>query len=265
MLKEAIIAEQKIEHDYPCCWRCHKPVIFRATEQWFLKIEDLIPFMIKEAEKIKFVPEWAKKAFIDWLSNLKDNSITRQRFFGTPVPIWQCSCGKIFVVGSLKELEKLAEIPENLHRPWIDAVKIKCSCGSYARRIEDVLDVWLDSGTTSWNCLYFPKKKSFMKLFPADFILEATEQIKLWFSLLLICSTIAFRKTAFKAAYLHGMILDWKGRKMSKSLGNIVSPDEVIQKYGADVLRYYMCSNAAGQNMNYIAVSYTHLTLPTKA
>ena len=254
--KGLLVAEVYLEHDYPFCWRCHKPVIFRATEQWFLKIEDLIDKMLKLNKKVLWVPAWGKEAFDEWIKNLKDISITRQRFWGTPAPIWICEkCKKPIVIGSIKELEKKAinKVPEDLHKPWIDEVKLKCSCGGTAHRIPDVLDVWLDSGTASWNCLYYPKRKDLFKVFfPAKLILEATEQIKLWFSMLLICSIIALKRHCYEAVYMHGMILDWQGKKMSKSLGNIISPYEVIEKSGSDLLRYYMCETNAGKNINFV-------------
>jgi isoleucyl-tRNA synthetase len=259
LLKEkgSFLAETEIEHDYPYCWRCHKPVIFRATEQWFLKIEDLIPKMLKANESVNWIPKWGKIAFDSWIKALKDNSITRQRFWGTPVPIWQCEdekCKNIEIIGSIQELKKKAitKIPANLHKPWIDSVKLRCNkCGKEMTRVSDVLDVWLDSGTTSWNCLYYPEKKQFWKLYPADFILEANEQIKLWFSILLICSMIVFKKNCYNACYIHGMILDWHGMKMSKSMGNIISPYEIVDKVGIGVFRYYMTQARAGENMSF--------------
>ncbi|MCX8193858.1 MAG: isoleucine--tRNA ligase [Candidatus Pacearchaeota archaeon] len=256
--KGSLLAITEVEHEYPLCWRCHNPVIFRATEQWFLKIEDLIPKILKANKKVTWVPKWAQSAFDAWVKALKDNSITRQRFWGTPVPIWECSnnnCKTIEVIGSIKELEKKAQskLPEDLHKPWIDSVKLKCpKCNNFMERVPDVLDVWLDSGTTSWNCLYYPLREDFFReWFPADFILEANEQIKLWFSMLQICSFIAFKKPCYKAVYVHGMILDWQGMKMSKSLGNVVSPYEVIDKYGVDLFRYYMTECRAGENLNF--------------
>ena len=253
--KGSLLAETEVEHEYPFCWRCHKQVIFRATEQWFLKIEGLIPFMLKENEKVEWVPKWAKEAFDSWTKSLRDNGITRQRYWGTPVPIWKCdSCNNIEVIGSEEELKKKAitKIPEDLHKPDIDSVKLKCKCGKEMDRILDVLDVWLDAGTTSWNCLYYPKKQEyFKKWFPADFILEGNEHIRLWFSMLAICSSIVFKKSCFKSAFIHGMILDWQGTKMSKSLGNIISPYEVVDKVGVDIFRYYMTEARAGENMNF--------------
>ena len=253
--KNSLLGESELEHEYPFCWRCHNPVIFRATEQWFLKIEDLIPKMLKTNEKVKWIPKWGKEAFNSWVKVLKDNSITRQRFWGTPVPIWECpNCKNVIVVGSIEELKKLAvsSIPKDLHKPWIDEIKLKCKCGAHAKRITDILDVWLDSGTTSWNCLYYPKRKDlFKKFFPADFILEATEQIKLWFSMLLMCSMVTLNKPSYKTVYMHGMILDWQGMKMSKSQDNIISPYEITDKYGVDIFRYYICETTAGENINF--------------
>lgn len=252
----ALIETSPVEHEYAHCWRCHKPVVFRATEQWFMKVEDLRDKLIEENQGVYWVPNKCKTQYDAWMSNLKDNSIARQRYWGCPVPIWECSCGHVEVIGSKKELEEKAvenRVPDDLHRPWIDDVKIECEkCGKEISRVADVLDVWIDSGTASWSCLEFPARKDlFDKWWPADFILEATEQVRLWFSLLNICSMIGFGKRSYDNVYCHGMILDWQGVKMSKSLGNIVSPYEVVDKHGVDVLRYYMNSNNAGENINF--------------
>lgn len=256
-LKESgsLIAETSVEHEYAHCWRCHNPVVFRATEQWFMKTEDLIPNLLEFNKGVKWVPKFASKNYDTWTENLKDNGITRQRFWGCPIPIWQCSCGETEVFGNSEELEKRAgkgKVPKDLHKPWIDEVKLRCKkCNGEMRRVPDVIDVWVDSGTTSWNCLYYPKTEKYMDWWPADFILEATEQIKLWFSMLQMCSAVAFGKSCYKNVYCHGMILDYQGMKMSKSLGNIISPYEVVDKYGADILRYYMCETPAGENINF--------------
>lgn len=251
----SLIETTPVEHEYAHCWRCHNPVVFRNTDQWFLRIEDLKPKILDFNKHVHWEPKFGKSSYDSWTNNLRDNSITRQRFWGCPVPIWECPhCKKYHVFESVKELEKHAttKIPENLHKPWIDEVKISCSCGKEISRIPDVIDVWIDAGTASWNCLYYPGEENhFNELFPADFILEATEQVRLWFSILQICSSIAFGKSCYKNVYMHGMILDFQGTKMSKSLGNIISPSEVIEKYGVDVLRYYMCNNKAGDNFNF--------------
>jgi len=249
----SLIAQTLVEHEYAHCWRCHKPVVFRATEQWFMKIEDLIPKLLKSNKSVGWQPEFTSKNYDLWIENLKDNGITRQRYWGCPVPVWECSCGNIEVIGSREDIKKKGgKAPKDLHKPWIDDVKLKCDkCNGKMKRIPDIIDVWVDSGTASWNCLDYPSTKKNFSLFPADFILEATEQIKLWFSMLQMCSAIAFGKSCYKNVYCHGMILDYQGTKMSKSIGNIISPYEVVDKHGADILRYYMCGTPAGQNINF--------------
>jgi len=252
--KKALMAEEKVEHEYAHCWRCHKPIIFRATEQWFLKIEDLIQKILNYNKKIHWVPDFAKKNYESWIGNLRDNGLTRQRFWGCPMPVWECECGKIKVIGSEEELKEQAinKVPPNLHKPWIDKVKLKCECGKEIERVPDVLDVWIDSGTAGWNCLKYPQTKEFFdKYFPADMILEATEQTRLWFSMLQICSEIMFKKSCYENVYAHGMIFDFQGTKMSKSLGNIISPYEVVDKYSSDILRYYICQINAGENISF--------------
>ncbi len=249
-----LIATTEVEHDYAHCERCHTPVVFRTTKQWFFKIEDLKERMIEANQKIHWVPETVKRAMQGWLEHLRDNSITKQRYWGTPVPIWKCpTCGKYEVIGSAEELkEKAGHCPENLHKPWIDEVEISCECGDMMKRLPDVLDVWIDAGTLAWNILDYPKRKDlFEKLFPADFILEAKEQVRGWFNLLLVTSFIAFDKPSFKACYSHGMLTDVEGVKMSKSLGNVISPYELIDKYGADTLRHYMFNTTAGEDINF--------------
>ena len=253
--KKAIVAEEKISHDYAHCWRCHNPVVFRTTEQWFLKTEDLVKKIIDYNKKIRLVPKNVQNSYEAWITNLKDNGITRQRFWGTPAPIWECACGNIEVLGSLEELKKKAigKLPENIHKPWIDDVELECSkCKKSMKRIPDVIDVWIDSGTASWNCLYYPQREDYFKgFFPADLIIEASEQAHLWFSMLQICSTILFGKSCYEGVFGHGMILDFQGMKMSKSLGNIISPYEVIDKYSSEILRYYICETKAGENINF--------------
>lgn len=264
--KKYLIAVTQVEHEYPHCWRCHRPVIFRITNQWFLKIEDIKEKMIEDNASVNWVPETANNAFKSWVSNLKDNSISRQRFWGTPLPIWQCEkCREFEVFGSASELKKAAgKPPKELHLPWIDEIKYPCKCGGTKNRVPDILDVWLDSGTTSWNCLN-NDPKLIKKLFPADLVLEAKEQTRLWFSMLSICSQIAFQKNCYQNVYVHGMLTDIEGKKMSKSLGNIISPYELIDKHGADVLRYYMCQTNAGQQINFnwdeCAIKSRHLLI----
>ena len=254
--KGFLVAQAKVTHDYAHCLRCKSPVLFRTTTQWFFKIEDLRERMRELNKSIKWVPESAgSKNFDNWLSNLRDNGITRQRYWGTPLPIWKCKrCDDFVVVGSVDELKKLAgRIPEDLHKPWIDEVRIKCDCGGEKERVPDILDVWIDAGSASWNCLDYPRNKElFNKLYPADFILEGIDQIRGWFNLLLVASMVAMDNLSFKSVYMHGFINDSQGRKMSKSLGNYILPHEVIIEYGADTLRYYMIGGTApGVDINY--------------
>ena len=256
-LKElgSLIAVTEVEHDYPFGQRSQKPVIFRATKQWFFKVEDLKKEMIQKNNKIKWVPVAAYNAFNSWLENLRDNSITKQRYWGTPVPIWRNTKDEndIIVVGSVKELEKLSgKKIERLHKPWIDNVVIKKNGKEY-KRIPDVLDVWVDAGTVSWNCLGYPRsEKNFKELFPADFILEGKDQIRGWFNLLLVASMISMRRHSFNAVYMHGFIQDAKGRKFAKSTDNAVYPEEVINKYGVDTLRFYFIGGAnPAEDLNY--------------
>jgi isoleucyl-tRNA synthetase len=254
--RNALIGQTTVEHEYAHCWRCKNPVIFRTTEQWFFKVEDLREKMKELNKSIRWQPDFAgSRQFNSWLDNLRDNGITRQRFWGTPLPIWKCDkCAHIEVIGSILELtQKAGKIPEDLHKPWIDEVKIKCKCGNSMSRIPDILDVWIDAGTTSWNCLDFPHRKDlFDALWPADFILEGKDQIRGWFNLLFVASMVSMGKPSFKSVYMHGFINDSQGRKMSKSMGNVISPYEVIDKYGADTFRYYAIGSAApGMDMNY--------------
>lgn len=252
--KGNLIAVTEVEHEYPHSWRSHKPVIFRTTEQWFLKTTDLVNKLLEFNKKVYWNPKKAEESYAKWTENLKENSVTRQRFWGCPVPIWvnTKNPGDYIVVGSVEELEKLTKKKFDdlrLHKPWIDRIIIKKD-GKRYKRIEDVCDVWIDSGTASWNCLY-NNERLIKKWFPADLVLEATEQTRLWFSLLQICSSIAFNKSCYENVYVHGMMLDFQGTKMSKSLGNIISPYEVVDKYSSDIFRYYICEITAGENINF--------------
>ncbi|MBS3128980.1 isoleucine--tRNA ligase [Candidatus Woesearchaeota archaeon] len=267
--KNALIAQAFIDHDYAHCQRCHKPIIYKTTKQWFFKVEDMKEKLIKENDKIHWTPKSAYNAFDSWLQNLRDNSITKQRYWGTPVPIWRNvnNPADYLVIGSAKELEELSgKKLKDLHKPSVDPVEIKKDGKTY-KRIPDILDVWVDAGCASWNALDFPaKKEAFEKLFPADLIMEGIDQIRGWFNLLHVASMISHEKPSFKAVYMHGFINDSLGRKMSKSLGNYILPQEVIDKQGVDTLRYYMIGGAnPGLDLNYnfddLKLKYRNLML----
>ncbi|MEM2916178.1 MAG: isoleucine--tRNA ligase [Candidatus Woesearchaeota archaeon] len=243
----ALIAEAPVEHEYAHCQRCHNPVIYRTTKQWFFRVEDLKPKMLEYHKNSKWVPEAAWNAFDSWLRNLRDNSITKQNYWGTPMPIWKCaSCGDYDVISTVAELEEKSrkKIVE-LHRPWIDRHEMPCKCGGKKQRIPDILDVWVDAGTVSWNCLDYPHRKDlFEQLFPAEFILEGKDQVRGWFNLLMVAGVLALGRQSYKNVYMHGFVQDALGRKMSKSLGNYIEPKEVIDKYGADTFRFYAIGGA---------------------
>jgi isoleucyl-tRNA synthetase len=246
-----LLATTVVEHEYPHSWRSHEPVVFRTTEQWFLKTKDLIPTLLNYNKKVHWEPKKSGESYKRWAENLRDNGLTRQRYWACPVPIW-VNGDDYIVIGSVKELEKHAgkKLDDlNLHRPWVDKIIVKKNGKEY-KRIPDVSDVWIDSGTVSWNSLY-NDPKLIKKYFPADLILEATEQTKLWFSLLQICSSIMFGKSSYENVFVTGMILDFQGIKMSKSLGNIISPYEVIDKFSADIFRYYIAGLTAGENVSF--------------
>ncbi len=257
----ALLAKESYTHDYPHGERSHEPVIFRTTKQWFFKVEDLKEKMLAANEEIMWNPKGAKHAFRSWLENLRDNSITKQRYWGTPVPIWKNVDDEddVLVIGSLKELEELSgQKVTDMHIPAIDEITIQKENKTY-KRVPDVLDVWIDAGTASWNCLDYPTNKElFERLFPADFILEGKDQIRGWFNLLMVASFLGFDLPSFKNVYMNGFVTDVGGEKMSKSLGNVISPYDVIEKHSADIMRYYMCQTNAGEDINF---SWDELTV----
>ena len=240
--KGLLLHEETIEHDYPICWRCNTPLLQISIPQWFFRVTAIRDKLIEENKKIKWNPPWASQRFQNWLENLGDWPISRQRYWGIPLPIWVCEkCENIRVIGCREELPK---IPKDFHRPYIDEITLKCECGGNMKRIPDVLDVWFDSGVASWASLGFPReKKLFKKLWPADFILEGSDQFRGWWNSLMITSMMTFEKAPFKSVLMHGLVLDAHGQKMSKSLQNIVTTEEVIEKYGRDLLRFYYLSN----------------------
>ena len=244
-----LLAQEAVVHRYGHCWRCKTPIIFRATSQWFLKASEMRDLMLSEVAEVTWYPEWAGSArFYDWIKEARDWCISRQRYWGIPIPVWVCEkCDRYRVIGTLRELEEASgKSLRDPHRPWVDEVKIPCSCGGTMKRVEDIFDVWFDSAVASWATLGFPgKTDEFEKFWPADFITEGQDQTRGWFYSQLGASTIAFGRAPYKSVCMHGFALDAEGKKMSKSFGNVVTPEEVIAKVGVDVLRLYVLSSSA--------------------
>ncbi|MHC1587229.1 MAG: isoleucine--tRNA ligase [Candidatus Syntropharchaeia archaeon] len=238
-----LLHEGEITHDYPTCWRCESPLIMISVPQWFFRVTSFREKLLEENEKISWNPEWGKSRFRDWLKNLGDWPVSRQRYWGIPLPIWECEkCGNVKVVGSVDELPSK---PKELHRPYVDEITLECEkCGGTMRRIKDVLDVWFDSGVAPWASLGYPRKKEDLeKMWPVDFVMEGTDQFRGWWNSMMITGFITFGECPFKSVLVHGLVLDAHGKKMSKSLQNIVTVEEVVEKYGRDVLRFYYLSN----------------------
>ena len=242
-----------VVHSYPLCWRCKSPLIFRLTKQWFLSVDLIKERMLKENEKVRWLPPFGKERFRNWLRDAVDWCVSRQRYWGIPLPIWVCEkCGKIEVIGSVEELRRKAKekLPEklDLHKHVVDRIKLTCpNCNSDMRRVPDILDVWFDSGIAPWASLGYPFKnrETFEKLWPVDLIDESQDQIRGWFYSLMFCGAAIFDESPFKTVCMNGWVLDEKGEKMSKSLGNVVWAQEAFEKLGADVLRFYYCWEVA--------------------
>ncbi|MEM3405732.1 MAG: isoleucine--tRNA ligase [Candidatus Pacearchaeota archaeon] len=252
--EDMLVYKHSYSHDYPMCWRCKSPLLMVSLSQWFLKISEIQKELLKENEEVKWIPSYMKLRMKAWLEGIGDWPVSRMRYWGTPLPIWICSnCNRRLVIGSIKELEKLSgkKIKE-IHKPEIDEITIKCKCNGQMRRVSEVLDVWFDSGVSSWAALnYLKDKKQFKKYWPADLNIEGKDQIRGWWNSQLILSFIKFGKKPFKSISVHGMVLDLGKRKMSKSLGNIITPQEIIDKYGRDYLRYYFAKISKGEDISF--------------
>ncbi|MBM3309617.1 MAG: isoleucine--tRNA ligase, partial [Candidatus Altiarchaeales archaeon] len=247
----SLFTQYPYEHEYPYCWRCNTPLLYYAMESWFIKVTDVSKKLLEKNNEINWYPEHIKTGrFGNWLENAKDWSLSRNRFWGTPLPIWECrKCKKKEMIGSRKELkEKALKDPGNvdLHRPYIDSVKLKCSCGSEMERVPYVIDCWYDSGAATFAQFHYPfeNKELFEQSHPYDFISEATDQTRGWFYTLLVLSTILFDKPAYKNCVVGGLLLDDKGEKMAKSKNNILNPWELFDSVGVDAVRLQMCSAA---------------------
>lgn len=240
----------KITHDYPHCWRCKQPLIYYAKPAWYIKTTEYKDKIIEANKKVNWYPEYVgTKRFNNWLENMVDWGISRNRYWGCPMPIWICEkCGNKHVIGSRNELQDMLieDIDVNnieLHRPYVDELHIKCpKCNGKMERIKDVLDVWFDSGAMPYAQFHYPfeNKELFSSQFPADFIAEGVDQTRGWFNSLICISTIISGESSFKNVVVNDMVLDPNGKKMSKSVGNIVDPIKELTKYGADEVRWYM-------------------------
>ncbi len=242
----------KFEHSYPHCWRCDTPLIYYARESWFIKMTAVKDDLIRNNNTINWIPESIGKGrFGDWLENVQDWGISRNRYWGTPLNIWECSCGHMHAIGSIQELKEMSDnCPDDieLHRPYIDQVTIRCpECGKEMHRVPEVIDCWFDSGAMPFAQHHYPfeNKEIFEQQFPADFISEAVDQTRGWFYSLLAISTLIFNKAPYRNVLVLGHVQDENGQKMSKTKGNAVDPFEALEEFGADAIRWYFYVNSA--------------------
>ena len=250
--KDLLFDAPLFEHSYPHCWRCDTPLIYYARETWFIRMTAVKEDLIRNNNTINWIPESIGKGrFGDWLENVQDWGLSRNRYWGTPLPVWQCECGRQDCIGSIEELkEKADNCPDDieLHRPYIDAVTIKCpKCGKEMHRVPEVIDCWFDSGSMPFAQHHYPfeNKETFEKQFPAQFISEAVDQTRGWFYSLLAISTLLFNKAPYENVIVLGLVQDENGQKMSKSKGNAVDPFDALQTYGADAIRWYFYTSSA--------------------
>ncbi len=245
-----VVKMQKYKHDYPHCWRCHTPLMYYAREGWFIKMSDFRQQLVKNNNKVNWYPANAKDGRMgNFLANERDWNLSRDRYWSTPLPLWVCDkCGKTIAVESKKELVKLSGYKEEfeLHRPYVDKVTIPCECGGVMHRVPQVIDVWYESGAMPFASLHYPfeNKDIFEKRKVADFILEGQDQTRGWFHSLQAISTVLFDETPYKNCVMTGLVLDKNGNKMSKSLGNVVDPLDITNRFGADSFRWYFASNS---------------------
>ncbi|MBR9680672.1 MAG: isoleucine--tRNA ligase [Candidatus Altiarchaeota archaeon] len=246
--KGFLLGVQKIKHRYPVCWRCKTPLIFRMTEQWLLEIEPIKEKLIAAAKTVKWRPKFAEERMINWLTNAKDWTLSRQRYWNTPIPIWRGDSGDIIVVSGREELSNLSGIEvKDLHRDTVDSITFKHpKTGEEMTRVSDVLDVWYDSGASSFATPGYPKSKElFNQVWPTNWIDEGQDQIRGWFYTLLVLGVALFDKAPYKRVSMHGWVVDEKGNKMSKSKGNFVTAREALSDLGIDTLRFYILWEAS--------------------
>lgn len=245
---DKLFKKQKITHTYPHCWRCHTPLIYYSKPSFYLEVTKLKDKIIEANKTVKWHPTFVgEKRFGNWLENMKDWAISRNRYWGTPLPLWRCECGHMEMIGSRKELveKSIEEIDESidLHRPYVDNVHIKCPhCNKTMSRVSDVIDCWFDSGSMPFAQYHYPfeNQELWEEQFPADFIAEGIDQTRGWFYTLLVISVFLTGKSPYKNVLVNDLLLDKNGKKMSKSKGNIVEPFTTIEEYGADTVRFYL-------------------------
>ena len=247
-----LFSAPKFEHEYPHCWRCNTPLIYYARDTWFIKMTEVRENLIRNNNTVNWIPESIGKGrFGDWLENIQDWGLSRNRYWGTPLNIWECSCGHRHAIGSIEELKSMSDnCPDKieLHRPFIDAVTIKCpECSGEMKRVSEVIDCWFDSGSMPFAQWHYPfeNKDIFESQFPANFISEGVDQTRGWFYSLMAISTLIFDCAPYQNVLVLGHVLDKEGQKMSKSKGNAVDPFEALETYGADAIRWYFYSNSA--------------------
>ncbi len=245
---DKLFKKQKMVHNYPHCWRCHSPLLYYSMPSYYIKVSEFRDKMVEANKEVNWYPAYVgEKRFANWLANAKDWNISRSRYWGSPIPYWECDCGHSEMIGSISELKEKAtcEIGDDLdlHKPYIDNVHLKCSkCGKEMTRIPDVLDCWFDSGAMPFAQYHYPfeNQELWESQFPADFICEGIDQTRGWFYTLMVISTFVKGCSPFKNVLVNDLLLDAEGKKMSKSRGNIVSPFATIEEYGADTVRFYL-------------------------
>lgn len=245
--------KHKHEHSYPHCWRCDTPLIYYAIDSWFIRTTAVREELIANSKTVNWIPEHVRDGRMgNFLENVIDWNLSRSRYWGTPLPVWRCAqCGKLDCIGSKEELKaKAGRLPQELHKPYIDELTWSCDCGGNMERVPEVIDVWFDSGSMPFAQLHYPfeNQDRFHQLYPADFICEAIDQTRGWFYSLLAISTAVTGKAPYKNVLVLGHVLDEKGKKMSKSKGNVIDPFEAFDMHGADALRFYFVANTQPWN-----------------
>ncbi len=267
--RHLLIKTEKTTHTYPFCWRCNTPLLYYAINSWFIGVSKHRDKLLKLNKEINWIPSHIKDGrFGKWLEGAKDWALSRFKFWGTPLPIWKCSCGKEKAIGSIEELKKEAsKMPKgkiDLHKPFVDKVKLKCSCGKDMERVSDVIDCWYDSGSAPFAQFHYPfeNKKEFEQRFPYDFIAEGVDQTRGWFYTLHVLGALLFDKPAYKNVISMGHVVDNKGEKMSKTKGNIIKPREILDQAGVDAVRLQFCTVDVGNSKRFSFDLMKELVIP---